>query len=342
MLHTSTSIITIERFIMEQERLHPEATGELSNLLYDLCLAAKIISRHVRRAGLTDILGSAGAVNVSGDVQQKLDLFAHDAIQNAVQHTGRVCIAVSEEDEEPMLCPPASRRGKYVILYDPLDGSTNIDVNVSIGTIFSIHRRVTARKGEPSLADCLQVGRKQVAAGYILYGSSTMLVYTTGQGVHGFTLDPTIGEFLLSHPDIRTPETGKYYSVNESNWNRWTPAVQRAVAAFKNGDGGGRMQAKNARYIGSLVADIHRNLISGGIFLYPADTRSSEGKLRLLYEAAPLALVVEQAGGAATDGRRPILDLAPKSLHQRTPLFIGSKADVAFGSKILSTESVPA
>ena len=341
MVHGS-EVITIERFIMEQERLYPEATGELSNLLYDLCLAAKIISRHVRRAGLTDILGSAGAVNVSGDLQQKLDLFAHDAVQNAVQHTGRVCIAVSEEDEEPMLCPPASRRGKYVILYDPLDGSTNIDVNVSIGTIFSIHRRVTARKGEPSLADCLQVGRKQVAAGYILYGSSTMLVYTTGQGVHGFTLDPTIGEFLLSHPDIRTPETGKYYSVNESNWNRWTPAVQRAVAAFKNGDGGGRMQAKNARYIGSLVADIHRNLISGGIFLYPADTRSSEGKLRLLYEAAPLALVVEQAGGAATDGRRPILDLVPKSLHQRTPLFIGSKADVAFASEILSTESVPA
>ncbi len=340
MPHTSTSIITIERFIMEQERLHPEATGELSNLLYDLCLAAKIISRHVRRAGLTDILGSAGAVNVSGDLQQKLDLFAHDAVQNAVQHTGRVCIVASEEDEEPMLCPPTSRRGKYVILYDPLDGSTNIDVNVSIGTIFSIHRRVTARKGEPSLADCLQVGRKQVAAGYILYGSSTMLVYTTGQGVHGFTLDPTIGEFLLSHPDIRTPETGKYYSVNESNWNRWTPAVQRAVAAFKNGDG--RMEAKNARYIGSLVADIHRNLISGGIFLYPADTRSSEGKLRLLYEAAPLALVVEQAGGAATDGRRPILDLVPKSLHQRTPLFIGSKADVAFASGILSTASVPA
>jgi len=340
MLHTSTSIITIERFIMEQERLHPEATGELSNLLYDLCLAAKIISRHVRRAGLTDILGSAGAVNVSGDLQQKLDLFAHDAVQNAVQHTGRVCIVASEEDEEPMVCPPPSRRGKYVILYDPLDGSTNIDVNVSIGTIFSIHRRVTARKGEPSLADCLQVGRKQIAAGYILYGSSTMLVYTTGQGVHGFTLDPTIGEFLLSHPDIRTPESGKYYSVNESNWNRWTPAVQRAVAAFKNGDG--RMQAKNARYIGSLVADIHRNLISGGIFLYPADTRSSEGKLRLLYEAAPLALLVEQAGGAATDGARPILDLVPKSLHQRTPLFIGSKADVAFASEILATASVPA
>lgn len=322
---------------MEQERLYPEATGELSNLLYDLCLAAKIISRHVRRAGLTDILGASGAVNVSGDLQQKLDLFAHDTIQNAVQYTGRVCLMASEEDEQPMLVPPGKPVGKYVLLYDPLDGSTNIDVNVSIGTIFSIHRRMTDPTGPAALADCLQVGRKQVAAGYILYGSSTMLVYTTGQGVHGFTLDPTIGEFLLSHPDIRTPEVGKYYSVNESNWNKWTPAVQRVVSAFKNGDGGGAVQ-KNARYIGSLVADFHRNLMSGGIFLYPADTKSPQGKLRLLYEAAPLALVVEQAGGAATDGRRPILDLTPASLHQRTPLIIGSRADVAFAMSILSAE----
>ncbi len=325
---------------MEQERLHPEATGELSNLLYDLCLAAKIISRHVRRAGLTDILGAAGAVNVSGDLQQKLDLFARDTVRNAVQHTGRVCVVASEEDEEPMLCPKTSRRGKYVIMYDPLDGSTNIDVNVSIGTIFSIHKRVTNPRGEAGLADCLQVGRKQVAAGYILYGSSTMLVYTTGQGVHGFTLDPTIGEFLLSHPDIRTPLVGKYYSVNESNWNRWTPGVQRVVAAFKNGDG--RIQAKNARYIGSLVADFHRNLISGGVFLYPGDTRSAEGKLRLLYEAAPLALVVEQAGGLATDGQRPILDLVPKHLHQKTPFIVGSKADVEFAAEILAAQDVPA
>src|SRR5205807_880517 len=250
-VHTSTSVVTIERFIMEQERLHPEATGELSNLLYDLCLAAKIISRHVRRAGLTDILGAAGAVNVSGDLQQKLDLFARDTVRNAVQHTGRVCVVASEEDEEPIACPKTSRRGKYVIMYDPLDGSTNID------------------------------------------------------------------EFLLSHPDIRTPPVGKYYSVNESNWNRWTPGVQRVVAAFKNGDG--RIQAKNARYIGSLVADFHRNLISGGIFLYPGDNRSAEGKLRLLYAAAPLALVVEQAGGLATDGRRPLLGLVPTHLHQTTP-----------------------
>src|SRR6266576_4407692 len=309
-VHTSTSVITIERFIMEQERLHPEATGELSNLLYDLCLAAKIISRHVRRAGLTDILGAAGAVNVSGDLQQKLDLFARDTVRNAVQHTGRVCVVASEEDEEPMLCPKTSRRGKYVIMYDPLDGSTNIDVNVSIGTIFSIHKRVTNPRGEAGLADCLQVGRKQVAAGYILYGSSTMLVYTTGQGVHGFTLDPTIGEFLLSNPNIRCPDVGTYYSVNESHWNKWAPGIQRVVAAFKNGDGK-KVEAKNARYIGSLVADIHRNLMSGGVFLYPADTMSPQGKLRLLYEAAPLAFVVEQAGGAATDGRGDILDIKP-------------------------------
>src|SRR5438034_5170337 len=336
-VRTSTSVVTIERFIMEQERPHPEATGELSNLLYDLCLAAKIISRHVRRAGLTDILGAAGAVNVSGDLQQKLDLFARDTVRHAVQHTGRVCIVASEEDEEPMLCPQTSRRGKYVILYDPLDGSSNIDVNVSIGTIFSIHRRVTSPKSEPGLADCLQVGKKQVAAGYILYGSSTMLVYTTGQGVHGFTLDPTIGEFLLSHPDIRTPPVGRYYSVNESNWNRWTPPVQRVVAAFKNGEG--TVQPKNARYIGSLVADFHRNLISGGIFLYPAATNYPQGKLRLLYEAAPLAFVVEQAGGRATDGCRPMLDIVPESLHQKTPLVIGSKDDVAFAARLLSAEA---
>ncbi len=297
-----SEVITIERFIMEQERLYPEATGELSNLLYDLCLAAKIISRHVRRAGLSDILGAAGAVNVSGDLQQKLDLFANETVRNSVQHTGRVCVTASEEDPEPVPVPPGKAAGKYVVLYDPLDGSMNIDVNVSIGTIFSIHKRVTKKNTTAGLADCLQLGKKQIAAGYILYGSSTMLVYTTGKGVHGFTLDPTIGEFLLSHPDIRTPPVGRYYSVNESNWNRWTPSVQRVVAAFKNGEG--KVQPKNARYIGSLVADFHRNLISGGIFLYPAATNYPQGKLRLLYEAAPLAFVVEQAGGRATDGCR--------------------------------------
>ncbi len=334
-LFGSTEVITIERFIMEQERLHPEATGELSNLLYDICLAAKIISRQVRRAGLSDILGAMNTINVQGELQQKLDVFANETVRHSVQHTGRICIMASEEDEEPIPVPPDKPAGKYVLLYDPLDGSANIDVNVSIGTIFSIHRRVTAKKNGAALADCLQRGRKQIAAGYILYGSSTMLVYTTGSGVHGFTLDPTIGEFLLSHPHIRTPEVGTYYSVNESHWDQWTPGVQRAVAAFKNGDGASRVRAKNARYIGSLVADFHRNLMSGGIFLYPADTRSPQGKLRLLYEAAPLAFVVEQAGGLATDGRQPILDVAPATLHQRTPLVIGSKTDVDFATELI-------
>ncbi|OLD82202.1 MAG: fructose-bisphosphatase, partial [Ignavibacteria bacterium 13_1_40CM_2_61_4] len=246
-------------------------------------------------------------------------------------------VVASEEDEHPIPVQVREnqRGGKYVLMYDPLDGSTNIGVNVSIGTIFSIHRRSATKKGPGTLADCLQKGRAQVAAGYILYGSSTMLVYTTGQGVHGFTLDPTIGEFLLSHPDIRSPDVGTYYSVNESHWNKWAPGIQRVVGAFKNGDGG-RVEAKNARYIGSLVADIHRNLMSGGVFLYPADTISPQGKLRLLYEAAPLAYVVEQAGGAAIDGARDILDIKPTELHQRTPLIIGSKQDVAFARAVLA------
>jgi fructose-1,6-bisphosphatase I len=236
--------------------------------------------------------------------------------------------------------PPGRPVGKYVLLYDPLDGSSNIDVNVSIGTIFSIHRRLTPEGGPGTLKDCLQSGRTQVASGYILYGSSTMLVYTTGNGVHGFTLDPTIGEFLLSHPHIQTPEIGKYYSVNESYWDLWSAAVHQVVAAFKGGTP--VVAAKNARYIGSLVADFHRNLISGGIFLYPADSKHPHGKLRLLYEAAPLALLAEQAGGSAIDGRGPILDIVPTELHQRVPLVIGSKQDVAFAASILARERVPA
>ncbi|MGH7538563.1 MAG: class 1 fructose-bisphosphatase [Gemmatimonadales bacterium] len=335
-MDTSNSVVTIERFIIEQERQFPEATGELSNLLYDICLAAKIISRNVRRAGLADILGEQGTTNIQGELQQKLDVFANETVRNSVQHTGRTCVLASEEDEEPVPVPPGRPVGKYVLLYDPLDGSSNIDVNVPIGTIFSIHRRVTPEGGPGTLEDCLQPGRTQVAAGYILYGSSTMLVYTTGYGAHGFTLEPSIGEFLLSHPHIRTPVVGKYYSVNESNWRRWSDGVQRAVAAFKNGEQG--VAAKNARYVGSLVADFHRNLLSGGIFLYPADTKSPQGKLRLLYEAAPLALVSEQAGGLATDGRRPILDIPPQSLHQRVPLVIGSKQDVELATRILSAD----
>jgi fructose-1,6-bisphosphatase I len=335
-VRASTSVVTIERFIIEQERQFPEATGELSNLLYDICLAAKIISRNVRRAGLSDILGEQGTTNVQGELQQKLDVFANETVRNSVQHTGRTCVLASEEDEEPVPVPAGLPVGKYVLLYDPLDGSSNIDVNVPTGTIFSIHRRLTPEGGPGTLQDCLQTGRTQVAAGYILYGSSTMLVYTTGKGVHGFTLEPSIGEFLLSHPNIRTPEVGKYYSVNESYWDRWTEPVHQAVAAFKKGERG--VAAKNARYVGSLVADFHRNLLSGGIFLYPADSKSPQGKLRLLYEAAPLALVAELAGGRATDGRRPILDIVPKALHQRVPLVIGSRKDVELATEILSAE----
>ena len=335
-MRASTSVVTIERFIIEQERQFPEATGELSNLLYDICLAAKIISRNVRRAGLSDILGEQGTTNVQGEPQQKLDVFANETVRNSVQHTGRTCVLASEEDEEPVPVPAGLPVGKYVLLYDPLDGSSNIDVNVPTGTIFSIHRRLTPEGGPGTLQDCLQTGRTQVAAGYILYGSSTMLVYTTGKGVHGFTLEPSIGEFLLSHPNIRTPEVGKYYSVNESYWDRWTEPVHQAVAAFKKGERG--VAAKNARYVGSLVADFHRNLLSGGIFLYPADSKSPQGKLRLLYEAAPLALVAELAGGRATDGRRPILDIVPQALHQRVPLVIGSRKDVELATEILSAE----
>ena len=335
-MHSSNSVVTIERFIIEQERLVPEATGELSNLLYDVCLAAKIISRNVRRAGLADILGEMGTTNVQGELQQKLDVFANETIRNSVQHTGRTCVLASEEDEEPVPVPDGLPVGKYVLLYDPLDGSSNIDVNVPIGTIFSIHRRLTPEGGPGTLQDCLQPGRTQVAAGYILYGSSTVLVYTTGKGAHGFTLEPSIGEFLLSHPHIRTPEVGKYYSVNESNWDRWSEGVHRAVAAFKNGEHG--ISARNARYVGSLVADFHRNLLSGGIFLYPADKKSPKGKLRLLYEAVPLAMVAEQAGGLATDGKSSILDIEPMALHQRVPLIIGSKQDVQLATRLLQDE----
>ncbi len=316
-------IITIEQFIMEQEqRYAPEATGELSNLLYDIALAAKIINSHVRMAGLADILGSAGAINVQGEVVQKLDEFANDTMKHALLRTGRVCLLASEEDDEPIPIPNGYPTGKYAVLYDPLDGSSNIDVNVSIGTIFSIHRRVSAGTGRGGLEDCLQPGRRQVAAGYVLYGSSTMMVYTTGHGVHGFTFDPTIGEFLLSHPNIVTPATGKYYSVNESNFTRWQPPVQQVVRRWKEDEG------KNSRYIGSLVADFHRNLLAGGVFAYPGDKKAAQGKLRLLYECAPLALICEQAGGYASDGTRCILEIQPEGLHQRSPLFIGARDDV--------------
>jgi fructose-1,6-bisphosphatase I len=328
-------VVTIESFIMEQERLHaPEASGDLSNLLYDIALAAKIINSHVRMAGLADILGAAGGINVQGEVVQKLDEFANDTMKHTLLRTGRSCLLASEEDTEPIPIPEGYPIGKYTVLYDPLDGSSNIDVNVSIGTIFSVHKRVTPGSGPGTLEDCLQPGHKQAAAGYVIYGSSTMMVYTTGQGVHGFTFDPTIGEFLLSHPNIRTPAVGKYYSVNESNFPRWDPKVQAVVKCWKGLDG--CSVAKNSRYIGSLVADFHRNLMAGGVFAYPADGKSPRGKLRLLYECAPLALICEQAGGYASDGRRSILSIVPTELHQRSPFYVGSWEDAKAAEQTLS------
>ncbi len=328
-----STVVTIERFFLEQQRLHPHATGELTSLLYDIALAAKIISGYVRRAGIVDILGAAGSTNVQGEQQQKLDVLANDTVKQAVGYTGRVCVMASEEEEEPVPTPEQYETSKYALLYDPLDGSSNIDVDVSIGTIFSIHRRVT-RNGPGALDDCLQPGRKQVAAGYVIYGSSTVLVYSTGQGVHTFTLDPTIGEFRLNIAKVQTPAVGKYYSVNESYYNRWTQGYRSAVDSFKGMHCDN--DRKSARYIGSLVADFHRNLLTGGIFMYPGDAKSPNGKLRLLYEAAPLAFIAEQAGGAASDGRTPILDIMPTALHQRVPLVIGSRDDVAFVESTLT------
>ncbi len=333
-MRSDTTVKTIERFILDQERQHPQATGELSNLLYDICLAAKVIAAEIRRAGLVGVLGSAGRTNVQGEEQQKLDVFANETIKSAMLHTGRVCVMASEEDANIIPIPKEYPAGKYVAVFDPLDGSSNIDCNSSVGTIFSLYRRVS-REGRGTVEDVLQPGNAQVAAGYVMYGSSTMLVYTTGDGVHGFTLDPTIGEFLLSHRCITMPEVGQYYSVNESNYTRWSAGIRAAVRGFK-GDMPERIARKNSRYIGSFVADFHRNLVNGGIFLYPADAKNPQGKLRLLYEACPMALLAEQAGGLATNGQERILDLEPTDLHQRTPLVIGSRKDVEFVRDMLS------
>jgi fructose-1,6-bisphosphatase I len=330
--HTPTSVVTIERFIIEQERLHPEATGELSGILYDIALAAKMIANKVRSAGLADILGATHTHNVQGEVQQKLDVLANEIIVKAMDHGGRLCGMASEEEPDIIHIPEGFRCGKYVLLFDPLDGSSNIDVNVPVGTIFSVLKKIsTGRRAE--MEDMLQPGRRQVAAGYIIYGSSTMLVYTTGQGAHGFTLDPSIGEFLLSHPNIRIPERGRYLSVNDSYEQYWDEHVRALMRRYRGLDGD--RKPLNVRYVGSLVADFHRNLLGGGVFAYPANTQSPKGKLRLLYEASPLAFVVEQAGGAACDGATRVMDINPTELHQRTPLFIGSKSEVDLAHSML-------
>lgn len=318
--------MTLSRFIMEQERHHPEATGEFSALLSHLGLAAKVIHREVSRAGLVDILGYTGQENVQGEAVQKLDIFANDTLKSMFSRAGLLCALASEEDED--VVPISSERspGDYVMAFDPLDGSSNIDANINIGTIFSVHRACSsAPPGTPE--DFLQPGHRQVCAGYVLYGTSTMLVFSTGQGVHGFTLDPGIGEFLLSHRDIQIPERGKIYSINEGNSAHWDIATSSYIEGLKRVDPAAGRPYK-ARYIGSLVADFHRTLLYGGIFLYPGDNKAPEGKLRLLYEASPLAFLAREAGGDASTGRQPILDVEPRELHQRVPLIIGSRLDV--------------
>jgi fructose-1,6-bisphosphatase I len=329
---TKSHVVTIERHIIESERQHPDARGAFSNILYDIALAAKIIQREVRKAGLADILGRTGEVNVQGEEVQKLDAFANDVIFQALDHTETLACMASEENEDIIAIPDQFPTGDYVLLYDPLDGSSNIDVNVSIGTIFSIHRKISSGD-RGTLEDCLQPGHRQVAAGYVVYGSSTMLVYTHGTGVHGFTLDPSIGEFLLSHPNIRLPDPPKrVYSVNESYYPRWLPGQQELMNHWKSGADG----AFTSRYIGSLVADFHRTLLTGGIFMYPAEVSKPEGKLRLLYEAAPMAMLCEQAGGRASDGARDIMDIVPERLHQRTPLYLGTSEYVTLAEEYLA------
>lgn len=320
----TNQIITIERYIWEQQSSFPGATGVLTNLLNDIALSAKIIASHTTRAGLAEILGTTGDENLHGDTVQKLDVFAERTIYRMNDHTGRLAVMASEEEEEIIPIPPPYETGKYVLIYDPLDGSSNIDYNVSVGTIFAIHRRKSP-DGPGTLEDCLQPGRDLVAAGYVVYGSSTMLVYSTGQGVHGFTLDPRVGEFLLSHPNIQIPAKPKYYSVNQGYQPQWVPALQRYTQWLQGANERG--MALSLRYIGSLVADFHRNLLAGGVFYYPAELKAgkAQGKLRLLYEAAPLAFLAEQAGGYASDGNGPILDIQPTGLHQRVPLFIGNR-----------------
>lgn len=323
----SAKIMTLTRHIIDEQHKHPEATGEFTNLMNDICFAAKRISYHTNKAGLLDVLGETDLVNVQGERVQKLDVFANDTMIKALDHGGNLCCMVSEEDENIIPIPEKYPVGKYVCLFDPLDGSSNIDVNVSVGTIFSIYRRITTDGTPGEEIDCLQPGDQQVCAGYVVYGSSTMLVYTTGNGVHGFTLDPSFGEFVLSHPNIKIPKKAKIYSVNESNFDYWDENVKNYIRYVKATDKStGR--PLNSRYIGSMVSDVHRNLLNGGIYLYPASSKAPNGKLRLTYEANPMAFIIEQAGGRASNGYEDIMKIKPKSLHQREPLFIGCSEDV--------------
>jgi fructose-1,6-bisphosphatase I len=319
-----STLLTVQQHILREQERVPGAGGEFAWLMSGITLATKMIAARVRRAGLTDVLGAAGATNVQGEEQQKLDVYANDALLHALSWRDSIGFVASEENERPVAVHHGSPAAKYAVVFDPLDGSSNIDVNVSVGTTFSVLRRPADGRQDVS-AWVLQPGRAQVAAGYVLYGSSTMLVYSTGNGVHGFTLDPSVGAYVLSHEDIRMPEAGRYYSVNEAYADEFPPAYRAFLAHVR---GGGLGRRYGSRYIGSMVADFHRTLLKGGIFLYPPTADAPAGKLRLLYEANPVAFLAEQAGGRATDGRRRVLDVEPASVHQRTPLVVGGRAEM--------------
>jgi fructose-1,6-bisphosphatase I len=333
---------TVESHILQMQKLHPTASGEFTSLLNDLTFAAKLVARETTQAGLVDILGATGKRNVQGETVQKLDEFGNNILLRCIGTKGQVCALSSEEMAEAVFPDTGEGSGRYVVVFDPLDGSSNIDANVSVGTIFGIYRRISSLDAV-SERDILQPGRDLAAAGYVIYGSSTMFVYTTGQGVHGFTLDPSIGEFLLSHENIRIPFEAKIYSVNEAYEPRWSPEIREVVRQLKYGRGSspsdadsGKGSGMSSRYIGSLVADFHRNLLYGGVFLYPPTQDRPGGKLRLMCEAAPLAFLCENAGGYASDGERSILELEPTELHQRTPLYLGSRDTVLWIEQCLS------
>lgn len=324
-----SKLITLEEFIIERQNDFPFASGELSRLLSAIALASKVVNREVNKAGLVDITGAVGGENIQGEEQQKLDVYADDVFRIALEAQGEVCGIASEEQEDfVQFNSDLNSDSKYVVMIDPLDGSSNIDVNVSIGTIFSIYRRVSSTDEPVQLNDFLQKGDKQVASGYVLYGSSAMLVYTTGNGVNGFTLDPSIGSFYLSHPNTQIPKSGKIYSVNQGNFHSFPQGVKDYISWCQETDKETN-RPYSARYIGSLVADFHRNMLKGGIYMYPSTAKAPNGKLRLLYECNPLAFLAEQAGGTATDGTQRIMEIEPTELHQRVPLFIGSTEMVA-------------
>ena len=332
-------IKTLGQFIIEKQADFPYAKGELSRLLRDIGIASKIVNREVNKAGLVDILGDVGCTNVQGEDQKKLDVFANTQFIAALTSGGECCIVASEEEDEFVAIEsPVSKNAKYIVCIDPLDGSSNIDCNVAVGTIFSIFRRKST-EGKATLEDVLQKGTEQVAAGYVIYGSSTMLVYTTGKGVNGFTLDPSIGEFCLSHPNMKIPEDGKIYSINEGNYVHFPDGVKKYLK-YAQVEDKATNRPYTSRYIGSMVADIHRNLIKGGIYLYPTTAGSPKGKLRLMYECNPMAFIIEQAGGVASDGFRRIMEIEPTELHQRTAVYIGSKKMVEMVESLLAEEQV--